>query len=126
MMDAGKLVGGLAIAALVAAGPLWVGAVRGAKSEAPVPPSGSAQCLEPKDSMRRNHPALLADWREQAVRFGQRTQRTSDGREVRIGLEETCLGCHGEASQFCERCHTQVGVTLSCWQCHAPSPITPP
>jgi len=125
-MDVGRLRGGIAIAALVAAGPLWVGSVRGAKSEAPVPPSSPGQCLEPKDSMRRNHPALLSTWREQAVRFGQRTHRTTDGRDLRIGLEETCLACHGEASKFCDRCHTQVGVTLSCWQCHPPSPIARP
>ena len=125
-MDIGKVVGGIAIAAVVAAGPLWVGAVRGARSEPAVPPSGTGQCIEPKDSMRRNHPALLSSWREQAVRLGQRTHRTTDGRDVRIGLAETCLGCHGEASKFCERCHTQVGVTLSCWQCHPQSTIARP
>ena len=77
-------------------------------------------------SMRAGHPGLLSAWREQAVRTGQRTYRTTDGRDVRIGLGETCLGCHGEASKFCDRCHAQNAVTLSCWQCHPQSPIPRP
>ena len=122
MKDAGKLIGGVAIAAIVAAGPLWVGAVRGAKSEPLASPRLDGPCVDSKDSMRRNHPALLSAWRAQVVRDGQRTHHTSDGRDLPIGLGETCLGCHGEASRFCERCHAQVGVTLSCWQCHSQSP----
>jgi|WetSurMetagenome_2_1015567.scaffolds.fasta_scaffold642075_2 hypothetical protein len=122
MIDVGKLVGGFAIAALVVAAPLWILSVRGAKAEAPAAPTGTGPCVEAKDSMRRNHPTLLGSWRNQVVRAGQRIHITSDGRKVRIGLEETCLACHGEASKFCDRCHVQVGVSLSCWQCHSPSP----
>ncbi len=123
MIDVGKLVGGVAIAVAVAAAPLWAVAVRGAKAESPVVPAGTGPCLEAKDSMRRDHPALLLRWREQVVRSGQRTFNTEDGRTARIGLEETCLGCHGEADKFCDRCHAQVGVTVSCWQCHSGSAL---
>lgn len=125
-MDAGKIIGGVAVAAVVAAGPIWMGSVRGTKSAAPVPPTGSGPCLESRDSMRRDHPALLSAWREQAVRSGQRSYHAADGRDMSIGLGQTCLGCHGEASKFCDRCHQQVGVTLSCWQCHPKSPIARP
>jgi hypothetical protein len=125
-MDVGKLVGGVAIVAVIAAGPLWVATVRGAKTEDLAPPARNGACIEDKESMRRRHPALLSAWREQVVRTGQRAYHTADGRDMRIGLGETCLGCHGEASKFCDRCHAQNAVTLSCWQCHPPSPIARP
>ncbi len=123
MMDVGKVIGAIAIAAAVGAGPLWRGTIRRSKVDQPALPTGFGPCLEPKDSMRTSHPARLSMWRDQAVRQGQRTYRTTDGRDLRIGLAGTCLGCHGEASRFCDRCHDQIGVVLSCWQCHPPSPI---
>lgn len=125
-MDVGKVVGGIAIAVVVAAGPLWVATVRGAKTVPLASPAQNGPCIEAKDFMRTSHPALLSAWREQVVRTGQRTYHTTDGRDVRIGLAETCLGCHGEASKFCDRCHAQNAVTPSCWQCHPQSPIARP
>lgn len=123
-MDAGKIVGGVVILLAVAAGPLWVATARGNKDALALPRSNTA-CLEPREQMRKNHPALLAGWRDQVVRLGQRTHKTADGREIRVGLTSTCLDCHGSASQFCDRCHGQQGVTLSCWQCHSPLPQKP-
>jgi hypothetical protein len=125
-MDVGKVVGGVVIALVIAAGPLWVATVRGAKTEPLAPPAQPGRCIEAKDAMRTSHPRLLSAWREQVVRTGQRTWHTTDGRDVRIGLGETCLGCHGETSKFCDRCHAQNAVTLSCWQCHSQSPIARP
>jgi hypothetical protein len=121
-MDAGRLIGAVAITAVVATGPLWVGTTRGARSESLAAPRRDGPCVESKESMRRNHPAILSAWRTQAVRDGQRTYHTGDGRDLAIGLGESCLGCHGDAGKFCEPCHKQVGATLSCWQCHAQSP----
>ena len=120
-MDGGKIVGGIVIVLGMATGPLWVASARGVK-EAPAPARNESACLEPREPMREDHPALLANWREQVVRFGQRTHRTADGRDLRIGLTSTCLGCHGPASQFCDRCHAQQAVSVSCWQCHSPFP----
>jgi hypothetical protein len=120
-LDGGRVVGGVAILLSVAAGPAWMGSAHGVRIAGPATPRGSAGCVEARDDMRKNHPALLARWREQAVRLGERVQRTADGRRLPIDLTETCLGCHGTASDFCERCHAQVAVTLSCWQCHAQS-----
>ncbi len=119
MADGGRIVGGLAILVAVTAGPLWLGAARGVKSE-PLPrATGADVCIEPPEQMRRDHPALLARWRERAVRLGERTYHGGDGRDVRMSLTGTCLGCHGKASAFCDRCHVQAAVTLSCWGCHA-------
>jgi len=120
MLDGGRIVGGLAIMVVVAAGPLWLGSSRGVKSEPLSKATGA--CIEQSEQMRRDHPALLARWRERTVRFGERVHHTGDGLDVRISLTGTCLGCHGKASEFCDRCHAQAAVTLSCWQCHAKFP----
>lgn len=115
-MDAGRLVGSLAIAAVAAAGPLWLLGVRGQPCQ-PLAAPADRPCLQAKDSMRRNHPALLATWRELALRTGRRADANAQGGDVPIQLS-TCLGCHGPASQFCDRCHAEVGVSPTCWQCH--------
>jgi len=119
MRDGGKLIGGLAIVCALAAVPLWLGFSRGAKALALPRPVSWDRCIEPREEMRKHHPALLASWRERVVRQGDRVHDRGDGRVVRISLTETCLGCHGKASAFCDQCHAQSAVTISCWQCHA-------
>lgn len=125
MRDAGKVVGGLAIVLVVVVGPLWVGSVRGVKTVLLAKAAGGDRCIQPQEDMRKNHPALLASWRESVVRLGDRVHHTddhsNDGLDVRISLTGTCLGCHGKASEFCDKCHTQAAVSLSCWQCHESS-----
>ena len=123
MRDAGRIVGGLAIVLIAVAGPLWVVSARDVKTVALAKASGGERCLLPREEMRKNHPALLANWRERVVRLGDRVHHTDDGLDVRISLTGTCLGCHGKASEFCEKCHVQAAVSLSCWQCHESSVI---
>ena len=122
MLDGGRIIGGLAILIVGVAGPLWLGAARGVKTEALPKPVAGDRCIEPREEMRKNHPALLASWRERVVRFGDRVHHQDDGRDVRISLTGTCLGCHGKATEFCDKCHAQNAVTLSCWGCHASAP----
>jgi len=121
MLDGGRIIGGVAIALAVVAGPAWLGSTRGARIDALATPKAGERCILPQLEMRRNHPGLLADWRERVVRSGERAQREKDGRVVRISLTGTCLGCHGNAAEFCDRCHARAAVTLSCWQCHEKS-----
>jgi hypothetical protein len=118
MLDGGRIIGGLAIACAVVAGPLWLGAARGVKTEVLPKPVAGDRCIEPREEMRKNHPALLASWRERVVRVGDRVHHQADGLDVRISLTGTCLGCHGKATEFCDKCHAQAAVTLSCWGCH--------
>ena len=61
---------------------------------------------------------LVDDWREAVVREGIRSYVGSDGREYEISLTETCLGCHSNKSEFCDKCHNYVGVRPDCWDCH--------
>jgi hypothetical protein len=124
MADGGRMVGGVVIILLLGAGPAWVASVRAAgRVELPQPLVDvhcSKRCVEPAASMREHHPEMLASWRMVAVRQGERLHQTPDGRKFPMSLSGTCLGCHGSAAGFCDRCHSEVGVTLTCWQCHSP------
>jgi hypothetical protein len=121
MRDGGKIVGGIAVLLAVAAGPFWLASVRGAKAVVLPRATDGQRCIEPREEMRKNHPALLASWRERAVRLGERMYHLDAGLDVRISLTGTCLSCHGKATEFCDKCHAQSAVTLSCWQCHEQS-----
>jgi hypothetical protein len=119
VQDPGKVVGALLIAGAVAVGPVWLVSARGARPVSLAKPAPGTRCLTAAADMRRHHPALLGKWRERAVRDGARVDQLADGRAVTIGLSATCLGCHGKAAEFCDRCHADAAVTLSCWECHA-------
>ena len=75
-------------------------------------------CVEPGDWMRAHHMKLLADWREGVVREGKRTYRASNGRLYEASLTQTCLKCHSNKAQFCDRCHDYASVKPKCWDCH--------
>ena len=66
---------------------------------------------------------LLDDWR-MAVRNGARLHITPDGKRHTMSLTSTCLGCHDNKTEFCDRCHTYAGTAPDCWACHiAPKEI---
>jgi len=124
MLDGGRILGGIVILFALGAEPAWVVSVRNAKHTDLSRPRSDTRCIQPAAQMLRAHPQLLAKWRQQAVRSGDRLHHTPDGHTFHIGLTETCLGCHGPAAGFCDRCHADVGVSLNCWGCHASSVIT--
>ena len=97
------------------------------KSNAPPVPSldtpvinalATKQCIEPVEYMRADHMKLLYKWRDEAVRQGNTIYVNSRGQKYPISLENTCLKCHSNEEQFCQKCHTYVGVRLYCWDCH--------
>lgn len=68
--------------------------------------------------MRAEHMALLNEWRDQALREGNRVYVASDGRKWDISLQNTCMECHTNYDTFCETCHVQNSVEPYCWTCH--------
>jgi len=58
------------------------------------------------------------DWRDEAVRDGDRIHTTSDGRRYDKSLSGACLSCHVEKEGFYDRCHNYVTATIYCWDCH--------
>ncbi len=82
------------------------------------PPGGEKQCVESKEYMREHHVDVLMRWRDARVREGKLKYSASDGREYVMSLTTTCIGCHSNKADFCDRCHDYVPVRPRCWECH--------
>ena len=67
-------------------------------------------CIRPVEWMRRNHMDFLKHKRAITVREGVR---------VRSESLKSCASCHTSREEFCDRCHTYVGVAPNCFQCHS-------
>lgn len=114
------VLGGLAVTLAVLTAPSWLGLARGTRPAPPrlAPARAGEVCVAPAAEMRASHMRLLADWRDRVVRQGMRTTKGADGRTWRMSLTGTCLECHGDKAEFCDRCHAYVGVKPDCWNCH--------
>lgn len=120
MHDAGKIFIGLVIFLAVVTSPMWYHMVAGAKPTPPdlVLPADYDKCVESTEYMRVQHMDLLNEWRDDVVRRGDRTHVAPDGTEYDKSLSRTCMTCHDNKEQFCDRCHTYAAVTPYCWTCH--------
>lgn len=81
-------------------------------------PKDEKQCIEPVAYMRAEHMQLLNEWRDQALRYENRTYVSSTGKKWEISLQNTCLTCHADYNNFCLKCHTSNSVDPYCWTCH--------
>lgn len=124
MYDGKKIVPGLLIFLALITFPVWF-----SRGKAAPPPNlrldtptiqqlPAKRCVESKAYMSANHMQLLDSWRLAAVREGDSLYRASDGKEYRMSLSGTCLGCHSNKEQFCDRCHTYEAAAPTCWNCH--------
>ncbi len=118
MYDKTKVIIGLLLFLGVATLPFWIGAVDPQPMPPPVIEAGLEQCVEPPEYMRANHMVLLDEWRNSVVRDGDRVYVSSSGRKFEKSLSKTCLECHSNQAEFCERCHDSVNVKPYCWGCH--------
>ncbi len=77
------------------------------------------KCVEPKEFMRAEHMQLLNDWRDEVVRNGNRLYTSrSNGKQYAISLQNTCMKCHSNKKEFCDKCHNYMAVKPYCWGCH--------
>lgn len=83
-------------------------------------PEHEKQCVAPVEYMKSSHMQLLSSWREERVRRNVRTFTAFDGKSYDVALTGTCLTqCHTSKAEFCDRCHTYVGVQGPyCMDCH--------
>jgi hypothetical protein len=126
MHDAEKIIAGLVVFLAIATSPMsyqWAkGAVPGAPELSIAPES--QQCVAPTQYMRSFHMDLLDDWRDEAVRSGDRMYVAFDGKVYEKSLAATCLSsCHSNQDEFCDRCHEYVGAKPYCWDCHAKTKV---
>ncbi|MBN2139513.1 MAG: sulfate reduction electron transfer complex DsrMKJOP subunit DsrJ [Desulfovibrionaceae bacterium] len=81
-------------------------------------PKDEKKCIESTEFMRREHMQLLNDWRDWALRDGQRTYVNAEGKPFSISLQNTCMKCHAKKAEFCDKCHNDAAVSPYCWDCH--------
>ena len=79
-------------------------------------------CVMDTDYMRAEHMQLLDVWRHSVVRNGKRVFVNTSGKEFNMSLSNTCLDCHSNKADFCDRCHTYASVEPYCWDCHIDNP----
>jgi hypothetical protein len=124
MYNGGKIITGLIIFVLLITAPFLLNV--GQANELPeislntpvINQLSEKQCVESVEFMRSQHPQLLNDWRDQVVREGQTVYVSSSGEEYEMSLDNSCLQCHSNQSQFCDACHSYTSVELYCWDCH--------
>jgi hypothetical protein len=76
----------------------------------------------PKEQMITGHMQLLNDWRTEVVRNGKRMYVAADGKTYDMSLQNECVRCHSNKSEFCDKCHQYAGLKSDsvpyCWNCH--------
>jgi len=120
MYDSGKIIAGIIIFLCLITFPVWYNVVSGKAAYTPKLEivTKEKKCVEPKEYMRAKHMELMNEWRQSVVREGNRTYTGLDGKNYDMSLTRTCLDCHSNKEQFCDRCHSYAGVTPTCWNCH--------
>lgn len=119
LYNGGSILTGLVIFLGLVTFPLWFNAGSKAYSQPEVKlPAKEKECIESKEFMRKEHMQMLDDWRDWALRDGKRTFVNSKGKEYAISLQNTCMKCHENRAEFCDKCHNDQAVSPYCWDCH--------
>ena len=113
MNDKGKIVAGLVIFLVMGDLPLLYNLGKAAPAPEVVltetaKPAGA--CVLPKAEIKTEHMQLLDVWRDTVVREGQRIYVNAEGKKFDMSLSNTCLDCHSNKKEFCDRCHTYASV----------------
>ena len=126
MNDKGKIIAGIVIFFIVATSPFWFNLFK-AKGPAPelvlTPKAKAAEnCVRETAFMTANHMQLLDEWRDTVVRKAERIYVNAEGKEFNMSLSNTCLDCHSNKAEFCDRCHQYASIEPYCWDCHIDNP----
>jgi len=109
--------------------PLWYNLVFKGAQAAPAPQlvlteraQAAKQCVMPTDYMTAEHMQLLDLWRHSVVRNAKREFVNAGGKVFNMSLSNTCLDCHANKAEFCDRCHQYASIEPYCWDCHIDNP----
>lgn len=124
MDDKNKIIFGLIVFIAIVTFPFWYNL--GKASSAPEPKlsekaKAAKECLKPKADMKQEHMQILDLWRDTVVRDANRVYKSGSGKTFRMSLssgEESCMGCHENKAEFCDKCHNYALVDPYCWDCH--------
>ncbi len=122
MYDKGKVIAGLVIFVVLITFPLWYNLGKAAPAPEPKLVGKAAEagqkCVESKEYMQAEHMQILNNWRDTVVRDAKRIYVNSNGEKFEMSLSNTCLDCHTEKAEFCDKCHNYASVAPYCWDCH--------
>ena len=79
------------------------------------------ECVRSKEYMKTEHMQLLDVWRDTVVREAKRVYVSPNGKSYNMSLssgDNSCLGCHVDKAEFCDKCHNYASVSPYCWDCH--------
>jgi hypothetical protein len=121
MKDKKLIITGLIIFIVITTFPFWYN--RGKAAPAPElqltdKAKAAKVCVRSTEYMKAEHMQLLDVWREAVVRRGERIYVNPAGKEFNMSLSNTCLDCHANKTEFCDRCHNYASVRPYCWDCH--------
>ncbi|MGD8242886.1 MAG: sulfate reduction electron transfer complex DsrMKJOP subunit DsrJ [Desulfobacterales bacterium] len=126
MNDKNKVIAGIVIFFVVLTSPFWYNLLV-AKTPAPevvltAKAKAAEVCVRDKAWMTANHMQLLDVWRDAVVLRGERIYVSPNGKEYNMSLSNTCLDCHSNYTEFCQRCHEYASIEPYCWDCHINNP----
>ncbi len=114
-----QIITGLILFVLLLTFPFWYSLGQASyKTPELLLPEDEEQCIEATEWMRANHMELLDVWRDMSVRDKKPVYVNSEGQEMEISLQKTCMECHTNMDQFCNACHDAAAVDPYCWDCH--------
>lgn len=120
MYNAKAVIIGIVIFVAIFSSPFWTSWIgQDYTKTGVVLPAGEKECIEDTEFMRAQHMRLLDEWRDQALREENRVYESAlNGKKWVISLQNTCLKCHSNYTEFCEKCHVANSVYPYCWTCH--------
>ena len=125
MKDKKKILAGLVIFIAVITFPFWFNLGKAAPApelELTAKAKAAKTCVMPTAFMKAEHMQLLDVWRHNVVRNGERAFVNAEGKLFDMSLSNTCLDCHSNKAEFCDRCHNYASVRPYCWDCHLDNP----
>jgi hypothetical protein len=125
MKDKWIIIVGIGIFLIILTFPFWYN--RGKAAPAPEliltdEAKAAKACVRSTEYMTTEHMKLLDIWRHAVVRNAERIYVNSKGKEFTMSLSNTCLDCHSNKAEFCDRCHDYASVRPYCWDCHIDNP----
>ncbi|CAM2058394.1 Cytochrome c [Desulfovibrionales bacterium] len=113
------IIPGLAIFLALITSPFWLNLAKVSYTKPNIKlPSDQKECIETKETMRSEHMRILNLWRDKVLRDGQRVYVASTGKKWNMSLQNTCMKCHINKVEFCDKCHNTASVSPYCWTCH--------
>ena len=125
MNDKKWITAGIVVFIVAASFPFWFNMGKAAPApelEYTAKAKAAKECVRSKEYMAAEHMQLLDLWREQVVRSAKREYVNPEGKTYNMSLSNTCLDCHSNKAEFCDRCHNYASVTPYCWDCHIDNP----